>query len=151
MMKVEGIIGETKYKAGVFSSEQEAMKKKYYEILKLERFSDLEEAKKEFFFRYGNVIPQKEFELNKLFPVREKPLYAVFYTPYCCGMTEMYQCEDRVKKLLHRYRSQIKWNYNVEYGVAVDRVLAMLAMKRRIKKAEITENIRPNVCYLYDE
>lgn len=136
-------IGETKYKAGIFASEQVAMKKKYAEYLKLEKFPNFDSAKDEFFFRYGEQISLEEFKLNRLFQVREKPKYSVFYTSWCCGMTMSDNFEDNRYIILRGYQGQIKWKHGLEYEDAVDHVLAMLSMKRRTKKNELLVYVLP--------
>lgn len=68
---IKAYIGETKFKAGIFTSLEIAKSKKYFEILELEEFANLSAAKEEFLIRYPFIDP-KAVPVNTLCYVREK-------------------------------------------------------------------------------
>lgn len=79
MGNCKALIGKTRFSAGLFLSKRIANRKLYASHLKFEEFSDFQTAEQTFFKCYP-WLDTGEFKLNKLYPVKERPEYCIYYT-----------------------------------------------------------------------
>ena len=93
-------IGTTKYSAGIFLSRKIAARTPYSKYLRLEEFEDFGSALSEFFIRYPTLRGCDGFALNKLFRIKEPPLYSVFSTLEHVVITEDKNGFDNIEILL---------------------------------------------------
>lgn len=110
---------ETKFSAGIILSVKIAKRKKYFNHLILEEFKDYHTAEKRFFELYGDVVSYEEFEVNKLFAVRDKHIYSVFYSKNFVGITYTNNVWSNIATIVGEYPGRI-WTHNsLEYDDAV--------------------------------
>lgn len=117
-LEVPCFIGETKFKAGIFLSENIARKKAYFKDLQLFRFPNYLMAKERFMEIYGEFI-EEDFCPNKLYEVRSKKIYSVFSTPYFVGVVETEKSEMIDFTKVTKDVEKIRWQDYLLYENAI--------------------------------
>lgn len=112
-------IGTTKTSAGIFLSYQIMERKKYKRYLHTESFKCFDDAFKEFFVRYEKWVDRKGFHLNKLYKVKEEPLYSVYFSGDYVGMTYSSNCYETADKVLGGELAMPYWRHNLPYERAM--------------------------------
>lgn len=147
----ECFIGETKYKAGIFLSIKIAEGKPYYKHLKLEAYSDFQTAESEFLRRYREKLSEEIIRLNRLYEVRERPLYSVFCTPLCVGMTCSEYALENFCIILKGYRGPVWWKHALDYEEAARRVWLKLHRKGCGSVAKGMSGIQLHTAYFFNQ
>lgn len=144
-------IGETRYKAGIFLSIKIAEGKPYFKHLKLEAYSDFQTAESEFLRRYREKLSEEIIRLNRLYEVREHPLYSVFYTPFCVGMTHTETAFKNSQVIFRGYTGPVWWKHALDYEEAVRRVWIKLHRKGCDSVSGAMSGIRLHTPYFFNQ
>ena len=144
-------IGETQYKAGIFLSQRIAENKPYGKHLVLKKFENFNAAETVFFEKYGEVVQKEEFRLNRLFQVRESPLYSVYWTSFCAGVTYTKNFYENMGVILPGHNSFLGVKHDMEYQDAMCYAISIIESHRKFSKKGIITRIRLHMpVYYYD-
>lgn len=144
-MKFPCYIATTKYSAGIFLSRKIASRQKYAKHLKLEEFDCLNSAIDVFVQRYPGIVECEDFRLNRIFQVKEKPLYTVFWTLNNVVITEDNGNFDKLPVLLPDDWREARCRENMTYEDAQMYASIRFARIYKDQRLCISSNLRINM------